>query len=169
MRNFNSRFRLRDTDRHIRLVYTWFLLLMFAGFAFTFFWAYSMTDLTPRGIVEHYRGSDYTFGEPMSFGQLAETTHFHLFTMPVVFLIMVHVLFLTTANPTLKIILTWMSFSGVTLDLVSPWLITYVSPFFVLTMLGGDILMVVSFLVLFAIPMYEMWIRKEPFTARGED
>ncbi|MEE9205309.1 MAG: hypothetical protein V3U08_09845, partial [Nitrospirales bacterium] len=65
-------------------------------------------------------------------------------------------------------LLTWMSFSGVTLDLVSPWLITYVSPFFVLTMLGGDILMVVSFLVLFAIPMYEMWIRKEPFTARGE-
>jgi len=35
-------------------------------------------------------------------------------------------------------------------------------------MLGGDILMVVSFLVLFAIPMYEMWIKKEPFTARGE-
>jgi len=166
MRNFNTRFRLRDTDRHIRLVYTWFLLLMLAGFTFTFFWAHSMTDLTPRGIAEHYRGSDETFGEPMPFGQLAETTHFHLFTMPVVFMIMVHVLYLTTAGSKLKVMTTWSSFTGVTLDLGSPWLITYVSKLFVLTMLAGDILMVTSFFVMFSIPMYEMWLLKQPFVKR---
>lgn len=166
MRNFNTRFRLRDTDRLIRLVYTWFLLLMLAGFLFTFFWAHSMTDLTPRGLAEHYRGSDATFGEPMSFGQLAETTHFHVFTMPVVFLIMVHVLFLTTAKPMTKILTTWAAFSGVTLDLVSPWLITYVSQYFVLTMLTGDFLMIVSFLVMLVIPLYEMWVLKAPLMAK---
>ena len=95
MRNFNARFRLRDTDRHIRLVYTWFLLLMLAGFVFTFVWAHDMTQLTPKGLAAHYRGSDANFGEPMSFGQLSETMHFHLFTMPVVFMILVHVLYLT--------------------------------------------------------------------------
>ena len=168
MRNFNTRFRLRDTDRHIRLVYTWFLLLMLFGFCFTFFWAHSMTDLTPKGIVEHYRGSDATFGEPMSFGQLAETTHFHLFTMPVVFMIMVHVLYLTMASPTLKVMTTWASFLGITLDLASPWLITYVSPLFVLTMLSGDILLLASFLVMFAIPMYEMWVLNHPFMMRSD-
>jgi len=93
MRNFNARFRLRDTDRHIRLVYTWFLLLMLAGFVFTFVWAHDMTQLTPKGLAAHYRGSDANFGEPMSFGQLSETMHFHLFTMPVVFMILVHVLY----------------------------------------------------------------------------
>ncbi len=102
MRNFNARFRLRDTDRHIRLVYTWFLLLMLAGFIFTFFWAHSMTELSLKGLAEHYRGSDATFGEPMPFGQLAETTHFHLFTMPVTFMILVHVLYLTMVSPTHK-------------------------------------------------------------------
>ena len=167
MRHFNTRFRLRDTDRHIRLVYTWFLLLMLAGFIFTFLWAHSMTELTPKGLAEHYRGSDATFGEPMSFGQLAETTHFHLFTMPVVFLIMVHVLYLTTAHPLVKAITTWTSFGGVALDLVSPWLITYISPFFVLTMLAGDFLLVGSFLVLFTIPMYEMWVLKQPLMMKG--
>jgi hypothetical protein len=166
MRNFNTRFRLRDTDRHIRLVYTWFLLLMLAGFAFTFFWAHSMTDLSPAGIAAHYRGSDVTFGEPMSFGQLAETTHFHLFTMPVVFLIMVHVLYLTAAGQTLKVVTTWAAFTGVALDLASPWLTTYVSPFFVLTLLAGDLLMVASFLVMFGIPLYEMWVLKSPLMAR---
>lgn len=139
---------------------------MLAGFAFTFFWAHSMTELTPTGIAEHYRGSDATFGEPMSFGQLAETTHFHLFTMPVVFMIMVHVLYLTMANPMIKVVTTWLSFVGVTLDLVSPWLIAYVSPLFVLTMLTGDLLMLVGFLVMFVIPMYEMWFLKQPLMVR---
>lgn len=169
MRNFNTRFRLRDTDRHIRLVYTWFLFLMLAGFLFTFFWAHSMTDLTPAGIAAHYRGSDATFGEPMSFGQLAETTHFHLFTMPVVFLIMVHVIYLTMASQRLKVLTTWAAFLGVGLDLVSPWLITYVSPFFVLSLLAGDFLMLGSFFVMLAVPLHEMWIVKAPLTARGED
>lgn len=168
MRNFNTRFRLRDTDRHIRLVYTWFLLLMLAGFVFTFIWAHSMTELTPKGIAEHYRGSDATFGEPMPFGQLAETTHFHLFTMPVVFMIMVHVLYLTMASPITKVISTWLAFIGVSLDLISPWLIAYLSPVFVLTMLAGDLLMVVSFLIMFGIPMYEMWFIKQPLMMRGD-
>lgn len=168
MRNFNTRFRLRDTDRQIRLVYTWFLLVMLAGFAFTFFWAHSMTDLTPAGIAAHYRGSDLTFGEPMSFGQLAETTHFHLFTMPVVFLIMVHVLYLTMVSQRVKVLTTWAAFLGVTLDLVSPWLITYVSPFFFLLLLTADLLMVVAFVVMFVIPLYEMWVQKTPLMARGE-
>ena len=167
MRNFNTRFRLRDTDRQIRLVYTWFLLMMLGGFVFTFYWAHTMTDLTPKGIADHYLGSDATFGNPMPFGQLAETTHFHLFTMPVVFMIMVHVLYLTMANPMIKVMTTWVSFIGVTLDLVSPWLIAYVSPLFVLSMLTGDLLMVISFLVMFVIPMYEMWFLKQPLMMRG--
>ena len=130
MRNFNTRFRLRDSDRHIRLVYTFFLFLMLAGFTFSFFWAHSMTGLSPQGIANHYRGSDATFGEPMSFRELAEITHFHLFTMPVVFMILVHVLYLTNASSRLKVVTTWISFGGVMLDLLSPWLISYVSPVF---------------------------------------
>jgi len=168
MRNFNTRFRLRDTDRHIRLLYSLFLFLMLAGFVFSFFWAHSMTGLNPEGIAQHYRGSNERFGEPMSFRELAEITHFHLFTMPVVFMILIHVLYLTMASNTIKASMTWLAFSGVCLDLVSPWLITYVSPLFVATMLTGDILMVVSFLVMFVIPLYEMWMVKRPLMAQDE-
>src|SRR6266508_1472158 len=165
MRNFNAKFRLKDSDRHIRLVYTLFLLLMLAAFTFSFFWAHSMTGLTPERIAAHYRGSDATFGEPMSFRELAEITHFHLFTMPVVFMILVHVLYLTAARAGVKIGTTWMAFGGVMLDLVSPWLISYVSPVFVLTMLMGDILMTVGFLIMMAIPLYEMWVLQQPLMA----
>jgi len=162
MRNFNRKFRLRDADRHIRLLYTLFLLLMLAGFAFSFFWAHSMTGLSPQGIADHYRGSDTTFGEPMSFRELAEITHFHLFTMPVVFMILIHVMYLTTASHLLKTVVTWTGFGGVILDLLSPWLISYVSPVFVVSMLTGDTLMTVSFLVMFVVPLYEMWVVGQP-------
>ncbi|CAE6692317.1 MAG: hypothetical protein H8K06_03950 [Nitrospira sp.] len=165
MRNFNTRFRLRDSDRHIRLLYTQFLFLMLVGFLFSFFWAHSMTGLSPQGIAAHYRGSDATFGEPMSFRELAEVTHFHLFTMPVVFMILVHVLYLTNASHATKVWISWLSFAGVGLDLVSPWLISYVSPIFVLTMLTGDTLMMLSFLVMMWIPLHEMWILKQPLMA----
>jgi hypothetical protein len=167
MRNFNTKFRLRDTDQHIRLVYTLFLLLMLVAFSFSIFWAHSMTSLSPDNIVAHYRGSDTTFGEPMSFRELAEITHFHLFTMPVIFMILVHVLYLTMASDRVKVATTYAAFGGVGLDLISPWLISYVSPVFALTMLAGDLLMTVSFLVMLAIPLYEMWVLHRPLMAKG--
>ena len=105
----------------------------------------------------------------MSFRELAEITHFHLFTMPVVFMILVHVLYLTMASTRLKILTTHGAFFGVGLDLVSPWLITYVSPIFALTMLIGDLLMAGTFLIMWGIPLYEMWFLRRPFMGQGDD
>src|SRR5206468_8498921 len=67
MRNFNTRFRLLDTDKNIRLLYTLFILTLFAGFLFTIYWAHTTTGLSYTGIAEHYLGSDATFGESKSF------------------------------------------------------------------------------------------------------
>ena len=167
MRNFNTKFKLKDSDRHIRLVYTLFLMLMLVAFCFSIFWAHNMTELSPERIAAHYRGSDVTFGEPMSFRELAEITHFHLFTMPVVFMILVHVLYLTAIGDRLKIATTYAAFGGVGLDLISPWLITYVSPAFAVTMLAGDLLMTAGFLVMFTVPLHEMWVLKRPLMGKG--
>jgi hypothetical protein len=98
----------------------------------------------------------------MSFRELAEITHFHLFTMPVVFMILIHVMYLTSASHALKSAVTWAGLGGVILDLVSPWLISYVSPIFVATMLTGDTLMTLSFLVMMTVPLYEMWVLGQP-------
>jgi hypothetical protein len=168
VRNFNTRFRLLDTDRNIRLLYTLFIATLFAGFLFTIYWAHSVTGLSYTGIAQHYLGSDQTFGEPKSFRELAETTHFHFFTMPVVFLILCHVFYLTMASQTLKTSFTWLAFLGVALDLGSPWLILYVSPHFAATMLLGDVLMLGAFLVMAGLPLYEMWVLKKRLLAENK-
>lgn len=167
MRNFNTRFRLLDTDRNIRLVYTLFIVTLFAGFLFTIYWAHSTTGLSYTGIAQHYLGSDETFGEPKSFRELAETTHFHFFTMPVVFLILCHVFYLTMAGQGMKMAMTLLAFAGVAFDLASPWLILYVSPHFALVMLLGDVLMLGTFLVMAGWPLYEMWVLKKRLMASG--
>ena len=167
MRNFNTRFRLLDTDRNIRLLYTLFIITLFAGFLFTIYWAHSTTGLSYSGIAKHYLGSDETFGEPKSFRELAETTHFHFFTMPVVFLILCHVFYLTMAGQGLKMAMTILAFGGFAIDLASPWLILYVSPHFALVMLLGDVLMLGTFLVMAGWPLYEMWILKKRLMAEG--
>ncbi len=169
MRNFNSKFRLLDTDKQIRLVYTLFVGIIGVGFAFTLYWAYSMNGLSYDGVVTHYLGSDATFGEPKSFHELAEITHFHLFTMPVVFLILVHIFFLTMAPIWLKTTMAYVAFTGVGLDLLSPWLIVYVSEAFSIALLVGDFFMIGSFMLMSALPLYEMWILKKRLMASGDE
>ena len=120
-----------------------------------------MNGLSYDGVVTHYLGSDATFGEPKSFHELAEITHFHLFTMPVVFLILVHIFFLTMAPIWLKITMAYVAFIGVGLDLLSPWLIRYISELFALTLLLGDVFMIGGFVLMSAWPLYEMWILKK--------
>jgi hypothetical protein len=82
--------------------------------------------------------------------------------MPVVFMILIHVMYLTGASHTLKAVVTWGGFGGVILDLLSPWLVSYVSPIFVLLMLTGDTLMTISFLIMMVVPLYEMWVLRHP-------
>jgi hypothetical protein len=167
VRNFNTRFRLLDTDRNIRRLYTLFIAMLFAGFLFTIYWAHRTTGLSYGGIAQHFLGSDQTFGEPKSFRELAETTHFHFFTMPVVFLILCHVFYLTMASQFWKMLMTWLAFLGVGLDLSSPWLILYVSPRFAASMLLGDVLMLGTFLIMGGVPLFEMWILKKRLMTEG--
>src|SRR5207245_8243542 len=141
-----------------------------SGFLFTIDSAHSLTGHPYTGIAQHYLGSDQTFGQPKSFQELAETTHFHFFTMPVVFLILCHVFYLTMAGQALKVSMTVLAFAGVALDLASPWLILYGSPHFALAMLLGDVLMVGAFLVMAGVPLYEMGVlRKRLISAERPD
>jgi hypothetical protein len=80
--------------------------------------------------------------------------------MPVVFLILVHIFFLTMAPTWLKITIAYMAFTGVAFDLLSPWLILYISETFAFTLLLGDVFMIASFMLMSALPLYEMWILK---------
>lgn len=159
MRNFNSRYRLIDAETNVKILYTLFLATLLLGITITAVWSYSKTGLIYSGVVRYYTGFEERLIYPKEFQELAETTHFHLFSMPIIFLTLCHVLYLTSVSDMTKRLLTLISFSGVILDIISPWLIRYVAAPFALLILLGDIMMAAGIIFSTLIPVYEMWIK----------
>jgi hypothetical protein len=93
----------------------------------------------------------------VTYRKLLEVTHFHLFTMPVVFLIVGH-LFLATALAD-RTKFAWMVAGGVavTLHLAAPWLIHYVSSGLAWLYALSGIALFVTMTVLTIYPAVVMW------------
>jgi len=93
----------------------------------------------------------------VTYRKLLEVTHFHLFTMPVVFLIVGH-LFLATALAD-RTKFSWMVAGGasVTLHLAAPWLVHYVSSRLAWLYALSGLALFVTMAVLTVYPALVMW------------
>ena len=90
MRAFGSgSYLLSEARLEVRLAYTGFLLLAVVGFASTAAFQLLHVGPTPSAIATHYRGGER--GDVMTFAktprELVEATHFHAFTMGLVYLV----------------------------------------------------------------------------------
>jgi len=101
----------------------------------------------------------------VTYRKLLEVTHFHLFTMPVVLLIVGHLFFATALSPRAK--LGWIGAGSATvvLHIGTPWLVRYGSTrlAFLHALSGSAMTLAMSVLTIY--PMVVMW-RKPP--ARGQ-
>jgi hypothetical protein len=100
----------------------------------------------------------------VTYRKLLEVTHFHLFTMPVVLLIVGHLFFATALSPRAK--LSWVGTASATvfLHIGTPWLVRYVSPGLAFLHAFSGAAMTLAMGVLTIYPVFAMW-RKAP--ARG--
>lgn len=94
--------------------------------------------------------------EPMSRRRLLETTHFHLFSMPLYFLALSHLFLLTRMSSAWK--LAWIAAAalGIALHVAAPWIAAAGGGrvFFA----TSGILLVASHGVLCAVPLSDMWL-----------
>jgi hypothetical protein len=100
----------------------------------------------------------------VTYRKLLEVTHFHLFTMPVVLLIVGHLFFATALSPRAK--LGWVGAASATvfLHIATPWLVRYVSTGLAFLHAFSGAAMTLTMGVLTVYPVFAMW-RKAP--ARG--
>ena len=110
-------------------------------------------------VAAYYRGGDtetaMTF--PKTFVQLLEVTHFHAFTMGVVFLILGHLLLATGLSGRWKLGLLLGAFAGSMGDLAGGWLIRYVAAGFALLQLLAWLALWVGYGGMIVAPLWEMW------------
>jgi hypothetical protein len=150
---------LRHAKLDVRLVYTAFLLLVLVGMLSMGAFQLSHIGPTPSRAAAYYRGGES--GSQMmfakSFRELVEVTHFHSFIMGIVYLVLAHLFLATPLSPGLKRSFIVVAFAGLAGDLVSPWLIRYVSGALAYVQLVSWLAEWMGFGAFVAVPIKEMW------------
>jgi hypothetical protein len=103
----------------------------------------------------------------VTYRKLLEVTHFHLFTMPVVLLIVGHLFFATALSPRAK--LGWVGAASATvfLHIATPWLVRYGSTSLAFLHAFSGAAMTLAMGVLTVYPVFAMW-RKAPRRGAAE-
>lgn len=158
MKSFARRgFQLRSAPLETRLAYTGFLALTVPGIATLVALSVGRVGASPAAIAVYYRGGDAEAAFPRTFWQLAEVSHFHLFSIPVVALILTHLLFGTSASRRVRVGITACTFGGALLDAVAPWAIRYAAAGFAYALLLGWAMLAVGALSAVALSLAAMW------------
>ncbi|MCI0454412.1 MAG: hypothetical protein L0Y68_05400 [Candidatus Dadabacteria bacterium] len=153
-----QKYTLSNASPGIKIITTIFLLFMVPGLTTNLLIVYSKTGWSYDGLIEYYKGVESGYAK--SYMELLETTHFHIFSMPVVFLILAHIFLMCSWGYRTKIAVIVISFLAIFAEICSPWLITYVSPKFALLMIFSGISISLNLLIYTVVPLYEMWFVK---------
>ena len=164
MRTFTaSGYLLRYARIEVRLIYTGFLVMACIGMLTMAGFQLVHIGPTPERIAAYYRGGEV--GGEMHFAksvrELVEVTHFHSFIMGLVYLVMAHLFIATSIQAAAKRVFVLLGFAGLVGDLLSPWLIRYVSSSFAYALLLSWVAEWIGFAAFIAVPIAEMWFSRD--------
>jgi len=190
MRQFSSSgFRLWNLGIEAKILYTTFCLLTLLGIVSSALYYGDLVGTGTSGIKSYYAGEarvappaapapggpaiDVPEDEaarrpivvPMTYRKLLEVTHFHLFTMPVVLLIVGHLFLATGLGDRAK--LRWLiaASASVAAHLATPWVVRYAGGglAFLHAITGTSLTLTMAVLTVY--PIVAMW-RGKPQTAQ---
>ncbi len=158
MQVFSRRgFQLRKAPLETRLAYTGFLVLMVPGAASLVALSVGRVGFSPSGIATYYRGGQSEMSFPKQFWQLMEASHFHLFSVPVIVLILAHLLFATPISTRARVALTVATYLGAILEIAGPWAVRYLAGAFAYMLIAGWALLALGMLGIVGISLVSMW------------
>ncbi len=162
MKYFSNRSQLVRMDFHTRLIMTFFLVFMLLAGAMSIFMSGQRTGLSQAGAAAYYRGDEQGMLFPKEPAELIETTHFHLFIMPMVFLTTGHLFLMSAWSSRWKTFVVSSCFLYILLDVAKPWLIRYVSAAWGVLAPLNSALLGLTLLLCILVPIYEMWFLPQP-------
>ncbi len=118
---------------------------------------FSKMALTYSSVVEYYLGSDERFLSPRSYQGLLEVSHFHLFAMGMLLLVLTHLtLFVPLANRW-KAWLIAVPFCAAILDEGAGWLVRFAHPGFAYAKIAGFLLLQASLALLIFVSVWAVF------------
>ena len=138
------------------------LIIVFTVVFFVFLWLTSLllyleVGFSPQGVAEYYRGSEESFRQPKSYLGMLEEAHFHFFAMAIILVTLNHLLLFTGIRSQWKLVLIVSSFASALGDIISGWLIRYVSPVFAYLKIGSFIVLLTTLALLMIIIVWYLY------------
>ena len=114
-------------------------------------------SLTPASVASYYRGNEEQFLSPRSYQGLLEVSHFHLFAMGMLLLVLTHLMLFVPLRPSWKAWLIAAPFAAALVDEGGGWLVRFVSPGFALVKIAGFVLLQTSLALLVGVSLWAVF------------
>ena len=119
---------------------------------------FSKMSLAPASVVEYYLGSEERFLSPRSYQGLLEVSHFHLFAMGLLLLVLTHLMLFVPISNRWKAWLIVLPFSAAILDEGAGWLVRFAHPGFAWLKVGGFLLLQGSLAALILVALWAVFV-----------
>ena len=118
---------------------------------------FSKMSLTAASVVDYYLGSEDQFLSPRSYQGLLEVSHFHLFAMGMLLLVLTHLMLFIPVRNNIKIWLIIVPFVSAFVDEGAGWLVRFASPHFAYLKIAGFLMLEGSLAVLVGLSLWSVF------------
>lgn len=138
----------------IVVLYCTYVALLWLTNALLFF---HKMELSPASVIAYYRGNEELFLSPKSYQGMLEVSHFHLFAMGMLLLVLTHLMLFVPLRASHKAWLIALPFLSGLLDEGAGWLVRFVHPGFAVAKIAGFLLLQASLAALVAISLWSVF------------
>ncbi len=157
-----SRNRLLQT---IVSLYSLYVALLWVTNALLYF---QKMSLSPASVVSYYRGNEELYLSPRSYQGLLEVSHFHLFAMGMLLLVLTHLMLFVPLRNRTKAWLIAVPFLAAGLDEGAGWLVRFVHPGFAWLKVAGFLGLQASLAALVGLSLWSVFAGSQRNYAGGE-
>ncbi|MFB6346289.1 MAG: hypothetical protein ABEK50_11025 [bacterium] len=146
----------------MKLAFSFFILFILLGLVSSVALYHQQFNFSTDRASDYYQGNRGEknvdqFHVKKSYRELLEVTHFHVFIMPVVYLALVHLYFLSSQPELEKNLMTILAFGGLLTEVAAPWLVRYGSEVWSYLFWGSGGAITVSTLWMSLVCYYCLW------------
>jgi len=118
---------------------------------------FTKMSLTADSVVRYYLGSEQEFLSPRSYQGLLEVSHFHLFAMGMLLLVLTHLMLFVPVKNEAKAWLIALPFASALLDEAASWLVRFAHPLFAYAKIAGFLALQASLAVLVGVSLWSVF------------
>jgi hypothetical protein len=140
----------------LRVTMVCLLLFLFSGVVFSVIHGIETVGLSAQTVSDYYRGNEEALIYAKDRAELMESTHVHIFMVPLVFYVLCHIFAQTTMAAKWKITVIACTFINIAGFIAAPYIIRYVAPGYAFMMSLHHFLFIVTASILAGAPVREI-------------